>query len=229
MTETAGLDRQKWTNRSASDTAKINIWWNSYPATFAEGVQRIWDEYIVPRREHLYVTHAATNATYDASSVFTEVSGGTVVCHNAGIPESQPAGLSVRISRRISDSNGATNSYVKVDNPNDIFLDVSDWVISDGEAEPNTFKLFPGTVIPPHGALYLVADRKAFVAAHPLSQVLIEGNFPKKIIESETPLTITDTDGFSAGYRSTNATDPAGEAITAAADTPPAGSAFIFL
>ena len=200
MSATAALDRDKWTRRTSGNALKINVWGNDYPATFEAGVERIWTHYIVPRREHLYVTHSATNSTYDAASVFTGIEGGAFVSHNAGIPEPQPAGLSVRISRRVFDEAG-TNTYVKVDNPNDIFLDVSGWTLSTPES---SFTVFPGTVIPPGGSLYIVADRAAFVAAHPRSRVLIEGNLRKKalgIVTDDAPLTMTDTAGFAAGTR----------------------------
>ena len=216
MAETAGLDRAKWRNINSGGI--INIWGGEYGNNFktniVQGVEAIWNKYLVPRRTHLYVTHSATNATYDAESVFTVVDGGTVVCHNAGIPESQPAGLKVRVSRRVLDADG-TNTYIKVDNPNAIFLDVSEWTVSDGTT---TVMLEPGTVIPPAGALYLVADRKAFTAAHPRAQVLLQGNIKASLVSSGAALTVTDADGATAATSSADATAPGEETITEDAD-----------
>ena len=216
MHETAGLDRAKWRNINSGGI--INIWGGEYGNNFktniVQGVEAIWNKYLVPRRTHLYVTHSATNATYDAESVFTVVDGGTVVCHNAGIPESQPAGLKVRVSRRVLDADG-TNTYIKVDNPNAIFLDVSEWTVSDGTT---TVTLEPGTVIPPAGALYLVADRKAFTAAHPRAQVLLQGNIKASLVSSGAALTVTDADGATAATSSADATAPGEETITEDAD-----------
>ena len=216
MAETAGLDRAKWRNINSGGI--INIWGGEYGNNFktniVQGVEAIWNKYLVPRRTHLYVTHSATNATYDAESVFTVVDGGTVVCHNAGIPESQPAGLKVRVSRRVLDADG-TNTYIKVDNPNAIFLDVSEWTVSDGTT---TVVLEPGTVIPPAGALYLVADRKAFTAAHPRAQVLLQGNIKAALVSSGAALTVTDADGATAATSSAVATAPGEETITEDAD-----------
>ena len=216
MFETASLDRAKWRNIGTGGV--INIWGGEYGNNFrtniVEGVESIWNKYIVPRRQHFYVTHSATNAAYDANSIFTVVEGGTVVCHNAGIPESQPAGLKVRVSRRVLDADG-TNTYIKVDNPNAIFLDVSGWTISDGET---TVTLEPGTVIPPAGALYLVADRKAFTAAHPRAQVLLQGNIKAALVSSGAALTVTDADGATAATSSSAATAPGEETITEDAD-----------
>ena len=216
MHETAGLDRAKWRNINSGGI--INIWGGEYGNNFktniVQGVEAIWNKYLVPRRTHLYVTHSATNATYDAESVFTVVDGGTVVCHNAGIPESQPAGLKVRVSRRVLDADG-TNTYIKVDNPNAIFLDVSEWTVSDGTT---TVTLEPGTVIPPAGALYLVADRKAFTAAHPRAQVLLQGNIKASLVSSSAALTVTDADGATAATSSADATTPGEETITEDAD-----------
>ncbi len=88
MAETAGLDRAKWRNITSGGV--INNWGGEYGTNFktniVEGVEAIWNKYLVPRRTHFYVTHSATNATYDANNIFTVVDGGTVVCHNAGIP-----------------------------------------------------------------------------------------------------------------------------------------------
>ncbi|MCR5751961.1 MAG: DUF2341 domain-containing protein [Kiritimatiellae bacterium] len=216
MFKTASLDRAKW--RQITSGGVLNIWGGEYGKNFrtniVEGVNRIWNNYIVPRRQHLYVTHSATNSTYDASSIFTSVEGGVVVCHNAGIPEAQPAGLKVRISRRVLDADG-TNTYVKVDNPNAIFLDVSGWTVSDGET---TVALDPGTVIPPAGSLYLVADRKAFTAAHPRAQVLLLGNVTSALFTSDAALTVTDADGATAATFAAAPTQPAGETISEDAD-----------
>ena len=216
MAETAGLDRAKWRNITSGGV--INNWGGEYGTNFktniVEGVEAIWNKYLVPRRTHFYVTHSATNATYDANNIFTVVDGGTVVCNNAGIPESQPAGLKVRVSRRVLDADG-TNTYIKVDNPNAIFLDVSEWTVSDGTT---TVVLEPGTVIPPAGALYLVADRKAFTTAHPRAQVLLQGNIKAAIVSSGAALTVTDADGATAATFSGAATAPGEEAITEDAD-----------
>ena len=216
MFETACLDRAKWRNITSGGV--LNIWGGEYGKNFrtniVEGINLIWNNYIVPRRQHLYVTHSVTNATYDADNIFTVVEGDVVVCHNAGIPEPQPAGLKVRVSRRVLDADG-TNTYVKVDNPNAIFLDVSGWTISDGET---TVALEPGTVIPPAGALYLVTDRKAFTTAHPRAQVLLQGNIKAAIVSSGAALTVTDADGATAATFSGAATAPGEEAITEDAD-----------
>ena len=216
MHATALLDRAKWTGMNTG--SKIDNWtsaeWTAFRAEPTKGVDEIWDNYIVPRRTHLYVTHSATNATYDANNIFTVVDGGTVVCHNAGIPESQPAGLKVRVSRRVLDADG-TNTYIKVDNPNAIFLDVSEWTVSDGTT---TVVLEPGTVIPPAGALYLVADRKAFTAAHPRAQVLLQGNIKATLVSSDAAITVTDADGANAAVYGKDAAEPGEEAITEDAD-----------
>ena len=216
MAETAGLDRAKWRNITSGGV--INNWGGEYGTNFktniVEGVEAIWNKYLVPRRTHFYVTHSATNATYDANNIFTVVDGGTVVCHNAGIPESQPAGLKVRVSRRVLDADG-TNTYIKVDNPNAIFLDVSEWTVSDGTT---TVVLEPGTVIPPAGALYLVADRKAFTAAHPRAQVLLQGNIKATLVSSDAAITVTDADGANAAVYGKDAAEPGEEAITEDAD-----------
>jgi hypothetical protein len=214
MYATACLDRAKWTDRYAGNASIINPWGNNFYTDMIDGVNSIWANYIVPRRTHLYVTHSVTNATYDADNVFTAVSDGKVVCYNAGIPEAQPAGLNVRISRRIVDAAGV-NTYIKVDNPNAIFIDVSDWIITDGST---TIQIEPGTVIPPAGALYLVADRKAFTAAHPRAQVLLQGNIAEELISSNAAITITDTDSYVAAKYTSAATAPNNEAITEDAD-----------
>ena len=216
MAETAGLDRAKWRNITSGGV--INNWGGEYGTNFktniVEGVEAIWNKYLVPRRTHFYVTHSATNATYNANNIFTVVDGGTVVCHNAGIPESQPSGLKVRVSRRVLDADG-TNTYIKVDNPNAIFLDVSEWTVSDGTT---TVVLEPGTVIPPAGAIYLVADRKAFTAAHPRAQVLLKGNIKAALVSSDAAITVTDADGANAAVYGKDAAEPGEEAITEDAD-----------
>ena len=221
MYETACLDRAKWTDLNGKygtdgNTPNIiNPWGNKFYRDMIDGVNSVWDNYIVPRRTHLYVTHSAANETFiDTNTVFTVVEGGSVVCHNAGIPDAQPAGLKVRVSRRIVDADG-TNTYVKVDNPNAIFLDVSGWTVSDGTT---TTTLEPGTVIPPAGALYLVADRKAFTAAHPRAQVLLQGNVKAALVSSDATITVTDADGAVAATYAKPSAAPAGEAITEGAD-----------
>lgn len=217
MHATALLDRAKWTGMNTG--SKIDNWtsaeWTAFRAEPTKGVDEIWNNYIVPRREHLYVTHSAANETFiDTNTVFTAVVDGAFVSYNAGIPDAQSAGLKVRVSRRIVDADG-TNTYVKVDNPNAIFLDVSGWTVSDGTT---TVTLEPGTVIPPAGALYLVADRKAFTTAHPRAQVLLQGNIKASLVSSGAALTVTDADGATAATSSADATAPGEETITEDAD-----------
>ena len=217
MHATALLDRAKWTGMNTG--SKIDNWtsaeWTAFRAEPTKGVDEIWNNYIVPRREHLYVTHSAANETFiDTNTVFTAVVDGAFVSYNAGIPDAQSAGLKVRVSRRIVDADG-TNTYVKVDNPNAIFLDVSGWTVSDGTT---TVTLEPGTVIPPAGALYLVADRKAFTAAHPRAQVLLQGNIKAALVSSDATITVTDTASFVAATYAKAAVAPGEEAISEAAD-----------
>ena len=154
------LDLAKWPD-DGSDNA-IDVWPSgTRPADMDAGINEIWNDYVVPRREHLYVTHSVTN-TAKAIGYGTNL--------NAGIPEAQSpiAALAPNIVlAKLSDC-------VVVSNLNDEVVDMSGWILRFGV----DWTLPPGTVCDSNDCIYVVADRRAYVADHDgdLTDQVIVGN-----------------------------------------------------
>lgn len=178
MRADAALDQTKWPNNNTDNS--IDVWQQTTrPADIDAGVQDIWDNYVVPRRNHLYVTHSITNTA-------KEVGYGSDL--NAGIPEAQSplAVLAPNISianvapvasfvasHDISGVISDSDAYVIV-NGNDETVDMSGWSLS-GAVQ---WTLPVGTVCDAHDCIYVVSDRRAYIAAHQgeLSDQVIIGN-----------------------------------------------------
>lgn len=183
MEEDAALDQEKWPH-SASNTGAIDVWRNgtAWPATMSAGIDDIWNNYVVPRQTHLYVTHAITN---------TEKKVGYGTSLNAGIPDAQSAlddlkeGLSA----------AAVDGGIVIRNANEETIDLSGWEVSG----PVVMKLPAGTVIDEGtaenpGELFVVTDRRAYVAANKatLTDQVIIGN---AAVGSGTDIGLTAADG----------------------------------
>jgi len=161
MRADAALDAAKWPNDSTDDAIDV---WTLRPAGIDEGIKDIWDNYVVPRRTHLYVTHSVTNAA-------KVIGYGSNL--NAGIPEAQSPmeslapGIAVDVSR-------LSEGVVVVSNANDEVVDMSGWTLRFGV----DWTLPPGTVCDSNDCIYVVRDRRTFVVEHEsgLTDEVIVGN-----------------------------------------------------
>ena len=162
------LDYAKWRSNPDgnewTDWSKTYIYCWDHPLTFSEGVEDLWENYIVRRRTHLYVTHSVTN-TAKAIGYGTNL--------NAGIPLAQSPIFALRAKITIPSVDTKAGTLV-IRNDNDEAVDMSGWRLSGA----TDFTLPGGTVVDAGDALTLVADRKAYVAARAgtLSDEFIVGN-----------------------------------------------------
>lgn len=163
MSADAAADSAKWPIDSSAQA--IDVWpSSSRPATISAGVDDIWNNYVVPRRQHLYVTHSVTNTA-------RAVGYGSNL--NAGIPEAQSP-ISALAPNFSADLSGLADGVVVISNGNNEVVDMSGWVLkTDVE-----WTLPAGTVCDAQDAIYIVADRRAYVAAHAdaLTDQVIVGN-----------------------------------------------------
>lgn len=188
MYEDAELDHQKYgpgKNGWNSSFSAIDSWGEkNWPADIKAGVDNIWEKYVVPRRQHLYVTHSVTNVTEK-----WEVGYGAQM--NAGIPLAQSSlddlkeGLSAE----------AVEGGIVIRNANAEAIDLSLWDV----AGPVVMKLPAGTVIDQAidgtpGEVFVVTDRRAYVAANldTLTDEVIIGNAKAG---SGTDIGLTAADG----------------------------------
>ncbi len=142
------LDRQAWGFASGGGGPGALP-----PAYLTNGVADLINQFINPRRVHLYANHCITNTARPI---------GLALANNAGIPLSQPPNLGVTIaSVEVNPSSGnQLEEFICLTNPAPIALDLSNWKL-DG-AVHFTFK--PGTVMPSNSVLYLSPDVVAFRA-----------------------------------------------------------------
>ena len=179
MRADAALDTAKWPNDN-SDNA-IDAWRSTTrPADIDAGIDDIWDNYVVPRREHLYVTHSVTNTA-------KTIGYGSNL--NAGIPESQSpiATLAPNISianltaldAEQAEALGVTGQFydtkvVEIRNDNDEVVDMSGWKL----AFSVDFTFPAGTVCDANDSISIVADRRTYIETHDteLTDQVIVGN-----------------------------------------------------
>ncbi|MBN8249685.1 MAG: CotH kinase family protein, partial [Verrucomicrobia bacterium] len=123
-----------------------NLW-------LTNGVHALQNQFITPRRRHLFATHSITN---------TARTVGLANSQRAGIPLPQEAGVAIQFGEL--DANPASRNqdeeYFQVVNPNDVAVDLSGWTVS-GAVE---FTFVGGTVLPPESTLYLSPSPAAFRA-----------------------------------------------------------------
>ena len=162
------LDYAKWrsnpTGNEWTDWSKTYIYCWDHPLTFSEGVDDLWENYIVRRRTHLYVTHSVTNTA-------KKIGYGTDF--NAGIPLAQSPISALRAKITIPSVDPQAGTLV-IRNDNDEAVDMSGWRLS-GATE---FTLPGGAVVDAGDELTLVADRRAYVEARAgsLTDEFIIGN-----------------------------------------------------
>ena len=177
----ANKDRQKWPHDNTFSA--IDSWGSKFPPTMEAGVKDIYENYIVPRRRHLYVTHSVTN-TAKAIGYGTNL--------NAGIPLAQSAIADLR--EGITAEYDATLGAVVIRNTNEETIDLSNWELSG----PVTMTLPDGTVIDQamggvSGEVYVTADRRATVATMAITDQVIVGN--GEAGKSDAKITLTAADG----------------------------------
>ena len=110
-------------------------------------VSNIKTQYLPVRRRHFFEDHSINNPSYR---------------DNAGIPDSQPASITLTIGAFESNpaSGNQDEEYIQLINPQSIAVDISAWKITN--AVTHTFPA--GTVIPAGGALYITPNALAFRA-----------------------------------------------------------------
>ena len=163
MRADAMRDQEKWTNDGTDDA--IDVWPSgTRPENMDAGIDEIWNSYVIPRREHLYVTHSVTN-TAKAIGYGSNL--------NAGIPEAQSP-IATLAPNIVLDFSHHAEGVVVVSNLNDEVVDMSGWILRFGV----DWTLPPGTVCDSNDCIYVVRDRRAFIEEHEsdLSDEVIIGN-----------------------------------------------------
>lgn len=142
MAPEAVLDRQRWGI----------AWTQGGPVTpdqaLAAGVRDLLGKFVVPRRRHFLVTHAAGNP---------QLPVGVGQDRAAGIPGPQPADAVVQIAA-VGRGTDRRQDWVRLTNPNPYAVDVSGWKLA-GDVE---FELPPGMVIPSKADAWVVASPRGF-------------------------------------------------------------------
>lgn len=184
MRADATLDKSKWPNDGTD--VNIDVWKNTTrPANMDAGIDEIWNDYVIPRREHLYVTHSVTNTA-------KAVGYGSNL--NAGIPEAQSpiTTLAPNISVANLDNDGFFRSIelVVITNGNDEAVDMSGWRLAFGA----DFTFPAGTVCDANDYIFIVADRRAFIEDYytDLTDEVIVGN---ATITGTGPIVLYDAAG----------------------------------
>ncbi len=204
------LDDEKWRNDTTDD--RIDVWGATRPANIDAGIDDIWNNYVVLRREHLYVTHSVTNTAKEMGYGST---------FNAGIPDAQSAlsSLKAGLSATYDDALKA----VVIRNTNTETIDLSGWKLSG----PVVMALPAGTVLDQAngevpGEVYVTADRRATVAAfaNDLADQVIVGN--GEAASADATITLIATDGTDVlaeepSAPTTSDGEPVGEIVTDAA------------
>lgn len=114
---------------------------------FGQAVDDLLQLYVKQRRTHFYGTHSALNTSY---------------ANRAGIPDSQPAVVTLQFGRieATPSSGNSAEEFVELVNTNGFAVDVSGWLLTGAVR----FEFKPGTVLPAGGHVFVSPDVKAFRA-----------------------------------------------------------------
>ena len=166
------LDVMKWNHGTGTPvwcwTESAFDWDKNGNAVEAKGMDDLWDNFVVPRRVHLFDTHSETNTAWEI---------GYAAAKNAGIPGPQAATATLAPGFAVLNLDGAglfdaaTETVVVITNDNAVAVDMSGWTLS-GAVE---YTFAPGTVIDAEGTLVVAADRKAWIAAQSQSDLTALG------------------------------------------------------
>ncbi len=189
MREDSELDQEAWPNNTTDND--VDVWQaGTRPANIDDGIQDIWDNYVVPRRIHLYETHSVTNTTKGV---------GYAVNLSAGIPAAQSA--IANLAEGISATYNADLGAVVIQNTNAETIDLSGWKL----VGPVNMTLPAGTVIDQGetgapGEVYVTADRRATIAAlgDDVTNQVVVGNGTAG--EADTPIDLKAADGSSVCF-----------------------------
>lgn len=173
------LDDERWPNDGTDNS--IDVWGDNRPKGIDAGIDDIWNNYVVPRRVHLYATHSVTNTSFEAGY------GSTL---NAAIPLAQSDIALLR--KGISAEYDATLGAVVVRNANSEVVDISGWRLSG----PVEMTIPPGTVLDRAfgealGEVYVAVDRRRTVSLMEVTDQVIVGNAEA----SSGPVTLSAADG----------------------------------
>jgi hypothetical protein len=147
------LTNQMWAE-AALDRKKWGLTWHQPRPRSAEqalpiGIRELIDRFIEPRRTHFYVNHSITNTTRPL---------GVTHRHNVGIPEAQAPDVLLQFGTADRSPDAPNQAYLSLTNGNPAAVDLSGWRLQGGAR----VILPSGTVLPPHGVLYLSPDVRAF-------------------------------------------------------------------
>ena len=159
------LDRAKW---GLGTGGQLYVWSGSM--TFAQGVDDLWNNYIVKRRAHFFNTHSVTNTAFSGNGYGAEF--------NACLPLAQSpisaltnGFLIVNVN---DDGSFSDTEKVVIRNGNNEAVDMSGWKLEGAM----TLTMPAGTVVDANDTITIVSDRKAYIAAHDaeLTDQVIIGN-----------------------------------------------------
>lgn len=163
IADDAALDRALWMDTADKiATGSANwVWGDRHTEawTVAEGWADLWDNYVVPRRDYLFNVQTATPSGYAANLP-------------AGIPAAQKP--TAELKAGFAFANADVGTTLVISNGNAEAVDMSGWTLAGKVA----WTIPAGTVIDANDVLTVVADRKAYVAAHEaeLDEQVIVGN-----------------------------------------------------
>ena len=148
----ADNDEDRKDERKIDYRSPLYVWPGTTPLTFEQAVDDMWDNYVVPRRNHFYVTHSITNTA-------KQIGYGTDL--NAGIPLAQSPIADLKAGFSVETIEGG----VVVRNLNAETVDMSGWKLSG--AVSYTFPA--GSVIDQAfggqpGEVFVVTDRTNYIA-----------------------------------------------------------------
>ena len=183
ITADAALDRAKWGYGNGT-----TIYWWPKAMNLEEGIADLWDNYVVPRREHLFVTHSVNN---------TEKAIGYGKDFNAGIPNAQSPIADLKAGFSVDNTTDETKTAIDdiekivIRNANAEAVDMSGWRLTGRFV----MTLPAGTVVDSNDTVTVVVDRKAYVAAQDteLTDQVIVGN--AKLAADTTSFTLFDANG----------------------------------
>jgi len=140
----AVLDKNKWGQFGTQQT-------------LAQAIGVLENDYLAPRRTHLFSTHLASN-----SGSYTAPGGAPAAVVSAQLPDAQIASPQISFGSFEANppSGNQDEEYIELQNANAFAVDISGWQLSGGV----DFEFLPGTIIEANRSLYVSPHVSTFRA-----------------------------------------------------------------
>jgi len=197
--------------------------------TLAQAIGILEEDYLAPRRVHLFTTHLASN-----SASYMRPAGAPAAVTSALLPDGQTASPTVLFGGYEASpaSGNQDEEFIELQNPNAFAVDISGWQLEGGI----DFTFLPGTILEADRSLYVSPEVATFRARADSPRggegLNVEGGYGGQISTRGETILLLDSSAVMVASLSTTSAPSAAQdflRITELHYAPPGGRLFEFI